>query len=191
MFDFSNASTQGNGALIPKNTFARLIMNVRPGGAGDGGFLRRTKAGNGLMLDCEFTVVEGEHARRKFWGLFTVEGETEGQQKAIEISRSTLRAILESARGVKPSDASPEAAKARQVNSWDDFDGIEFIGLIGVEESKDPQYADKNKLVAVITPDRKEYAQFKPGGGMDSVPFFQKGGSAPSKPTSSKPAWGR
>src|SRR3954468_14942613 len=151
--DFSDAATQSGNTLIPKNTIARLHLSIRPGGHGEGGWLRMNKAGNALMLDCEFTVAEGEYARRKFWGLFTVDGETEGQQKAVEISRSNIRAILESARNVKPSDATPEAASKRRIESWGDLDGLEFIGIVGIEEDKTGQYGDKNKLSAPVTPD--------------------------------------
>lgn len=197
-FDFGNAATQSSNTLIPKNTIARLHMAIRPGGHGEGGWLRMNKAGNALMLDCEFTVVDGEFARRKFWGLFTVEGETEGQQKAVEISRSNIRAILESARNVKPSDATPEAAAKRRIESWGDLDGLEFIGIIGVEEDKTGQYGDKNRLSAAVTPDRKEYKQLASKGfaGQDSPPFFDSrdhgAGPAPAKSVGpGKPSWAR
>jgi hypothetical protein len=191
-FDFGDAATQSAGTLIPKNTVARLHMSVRPGGHGEGGWLRMNKAGNALMLDCEFTVVDGEYARRKFWGLFTVEGETEGQQKAVEISRSNIRAILESARNIKPSDMSAEAGAKRRIESWGDLDGLEFIGIVGVEQDKTGQYGDKNRLSAAVTPDRKEYKQFTKGGA--DVPFFETVQSIKDEnrlPKSGKPAWGR
>lgn len=194
-FDFGNAATQSGNTLIPKNTIARLVMSLRPGGHGEGGWLRQNKAGNALMLDCEFTVAEGEFARRKFWSLFTVEGETEGQQKAVEISRSNIRAILESARNVKPSDLSADAAIKRRINSWGDLDGIEFIGIIGVEEDKTGQYGDKNRLSAAVTPDRKEYKQFSKGGA--DVPFFKTPSSESTEKfvdvqaLKGKPSWAR
>lgn len=190
-FDFGDAATQGGNTLIPKNTIARLHMAIRPGGHGEGGWLRMNKAGNALMLDCEFTVVDGQYARRKFWGLFTVEGETEGQQKAVEISRSNIRAILESSREVKPSDTSVQAQTARRINSWGDLDGLEFVGIIGVEEDKTGQYGDKNRLSAAVTPDRKEYKQF--GKGSSGVPFFED--SSPAAigigALPRKPAWAK
>jgi hypothetical protein len=188
-FDFGDAATQGGNTLIPKNTIARLHMAIRPGGHGEGGWLRMNKAGNALMLDCEFTVVDGQYARRKFWGLFTVEGETEGQQKAVEISRSNIRAILESARNVKPSDMSPEASAKRRINSWGDLDGLEFVGIIGVEEDKTGQYGDKNRLSAAVTPDRKEYKQ-SGKQTLANVPFFNADPPKPAPP-SGKPSWAR
>jgi hypothetical protein len=191
--DFGNAATQSTNNLIPKNTSARLHLSVRPGGHDEGGWLRMNKAGNALMLDCEFTVVDGQYARRKFWGLFTVKGETEGQQKAVEISRSNIRAILESARNVKPSDMSADAAAKRRIDSWGDLDGLEFVGIIGVEEDKTGQYGDKNRLSAAVTPDRKEYKQF--GKAASDIPYFN---AAPPTnfekttiPPPGKPSWAR
>jgi hypothetical protein len=188
--DFSDAATQSGNTLIPKNTIARLHLSIRPGGHGEGGWLRMNKAGNALMLDCEFTVVDGEYARRKFWSLFTVEGETGGQQKAVDISRSNIRAILESARNVKPSDTSLPAASKRRIESWGDLDGLEFVGIIGVEEDKTGQYGDKNRLSAAVTPDRKEYKQFS-GRAMADVPFFEKKPDQNQVPSSGKPSWAR
>jgi len=185
-YDFSGAKPQGGGGLIPKNTLCPVHLTLRPGGHGDGGWLKRTKAGNALMLDCEFTVIDGEYAKRKFWGYFTVEGETEGQLKAVDITRSLLRAVLESARGVKPSDASPGAQEKRKVNNWNDFDGLRFWAVVGVEESKDAQYADKNKLSAVVTPDRKEWTQIPQGG---SAPPPSPNSSKPSNGTTGRPSW--
>ena len=70
-----------------------------------------------MALDVEFTVVEGPFAKRKFWGLFTLEGVSDGHQKAADISASRLRAILESARGIRPDDES-DAAKAGRRMNW-------------------------------------------------------------------------
>jgi len=40
-------------------------MTVRPGNAGEGGLLRRSKDGNSVALDAEFTVLDGPYAKRK------------------------------------------------------------------------------------------------------------------------------
>lgn len=154
--DFNNAEPQREGGLIPENTIAVCHMTVRPGGAGDGGWLKRSKDGSSLAIDAEFTIVEGPFAKRKFWKLYTVEGASEGHQKAAEISASQLRAIVESARGIRPDDESENAKQARRLNHWGDLDGIRFIGKIGIEKGKDG-YKDKNTLWAAVTPDRKDW----------------------------------
>jgi hypothetical protein len=156
MFDFNTAETQRTREVIPADTIAVIAMHVRPGDAGTGKWLKTSKDGTSRGLDCEFTVVDGEHTKRKFWQRFTLEGETEGHKDAGDISRRTLRAILESARGIKPDDKSDAAVKARMVADYSEFDGIKFIGRIGVELGKNG-YAAKNTLLEVITPDRKTW----------------------------------
>ena len=83
-------------------------------------------------------------------------GETDGQKQAADISGQTLRAILECARGINPNDKSENAKAARQVAGWGDFDGIRFLGRIGVEPPKNG-YSAKNTLHEIITPDRKDW----------------------------------
>ena len=72
MTDFNNAGPQRTFDVIPAGTIATLHLTVRTGGAGEGGWLRRSKDGESEGLDCEFTVVDGPCAKRKFWSLFTL-----------------------------------------------------------------------------------------------------------------------
>src|SRR5436190_23543391 len=109
-FDFNQATEQRTFDVIPDGTVAVVQLNIRPGDAGEGGILKRSKTGEAEGLDCEFIVVEGPHAKRKFFGFMILSGTTDGHQKAADITKSRLRAILESARGIKPTDVS-EAAK--------------------------------------------------------------------------------
>jgi hypothetical protein len=131
-------------------------LKIRPGGAGEGGCLRRSKSGDSEALDCEFVVTGGPYAKRKFWTLLTVSGTTEGHAKAGEITRSRLRAILESARGVQPDDTTEAAKQARKIASYDDLNGLHFIGRIGVEPGSD-NYPAKNVLLEALTPDRRDW----------------------------------
>jgi hypothetical protein len=107
------------------------------------------------------------------------DGETEGQQKAATITRSRLRAMLESAHGIMPSDDSQAAVTKRQVAGWGAFDGLRFCARVGVEKSKDPQYADKNVLFP-LTPDDDRY--ISPG------PQANRGGGAATAKPAAKPA---
>jgi hypothetical protein len=155
MIDFNTAETQRTRELIPADTVAVIQMNIKPGDGGRGKWLKTSKEGTSRGLDCEFTLVDGEHAKRKFWSRLTLEGESDGHKDARDISRRTLRAILESARGIRPDDKCDNAKKARMAD-WADFDGIRFIGRIGVEAAKNG-YAAKNTLLEVITPERKNW----------------------------------
>jgi hypothetical protein len=158
MADFNNAGPQRSFDVIPAGTIATLHLTVRPGNAGEGGWLRRSKDGNSEGLDCEFTVVDGPFTKRKFWSLFTLFGTTPNHATAGEMSASRLRAILESARGIRPDDNSDAARKARQTAGYADFDGLCFVARIGVEPAQNG-YRPKNKLDEVLTPERKDWHQ--------------------------------
>jgi hypothetical protein len=157
-FDFNTATEQQVFDLIPAGEIAVVQLRIRPGDAGDDGLLKRSKSGEAEMLDCEFVVVEGKFAKRKFWSNMVVSGVTDGHATAGDITRSKLRAILESARGIKPTDVSEAAKKARSVAGYEDFDGLRFIAKIGVEKGSNG-YKDKNVLELVITPEMKGWHQ--------------------------------
>jgi hypothetical protein len=144
MADFNNAGPHRSFDPIPEGTVVPVEMTIRRGDAGEGGWLRRSKDGRSEALDCELTVVEGEHAKRKIWTLLTLEGSTPGHAQAGDISRRILRAILESVRGIKPSDKSEEAKKAR-VAEYHEFDGLRFLIRVGVEPARDG-YKAKNTI---------------------------------------------
>lgn len=94
-FDFNDAGEQRSVDVIPANTICGVQLTVRPGGAGDDGWLRRSKKdGASEALDCEFTVIDGEYAKRKIWALYTVHGTTPGHAEAAEISRKSLCAMV-------------------------------------------------------------------------------------------------
>jgi hypothetical protein len=195
-YDFNSAEQQRESGLIADGTIAPVHMTIRPGNAGEGGWMKRSKNGDSMALDCEFTVLEGPFAKRKFWTLFTIEGTTEGHAKAGEISASRLRAILESARGIRPDDESEAAKNGRRVTSWGDFDGIRFIAKIGIEVAKPGSgFKDKNTLDAAITPDRKTWAKVeqvaKPAGSFAPIgaAAANVAAQATAGAASAKPAW--
>jgi hypothetical protein len=190
-FDFNNAQEQREGGLIADGTVAVVHMTVRPGNAGDGGWLKRSKNGDSQAMDCEFTVVEGPFAKRKFWSLFTVEGTTEGHAKAAEISASRLRGILESAKGIRPDDESDAAKAARRVNSWGDFDGMRFVAKIGIEKAREGSgYKDKNTLDAAVTPDRKAWVKVEQVAKQQNMaPIGVVAQQAATAAAPGKPSW--
>ena len=193
--DFNNAPEQREVGLIPEGTIAPVHITVRPGNAGEGGWLKRSKAGDSMALDVEFTVVEGPFAKRKFWGLFTLEGTTEGHQKAADISASRLRGILESARGIRPDDESDTAKAGRRMNSWGDFDGLRFVAKIGIEKAKEgSNFKDKNSLEAAVTPDRKAWVKVEQVKSQTASTFAPIGVAAAAvaeraAASVKKPAW--
>jgi hypothetical protein len=185
-FDFNDAETQRNFEIIPDGTIATVRMTVRPGSVGEDGCLRRSKDGNSEALDLEFTVLDGPFARRKFWSLLTIAGTTPGHAEAAKISAGKLRAILESARGIKPDDKSDAAKQARRIGSYGELNGLMFIARIGVEPPQNG-YKAKNRLDHVVTPDEKAWHPVtqEPAAAPSAAPA--KPASTPAK--INRPEW--
>lgn len=199
LYDLNTADSQMNREVIPAGTLARVRMTIKPGNAGPGGWLTRSRTSDAVYINAEFVVMAGPHAKRKFWQNLTVDGgklDDKGRSIAGNISRATLRAILESARGIKPVDTSPQAVEARKVPGFEAFDGIEFAAKIGVEPAKD-QYQAKNFLDLVITPDKptwSELMQQPSGAGPAQAPaptasMPAAAAQASKAPTAGQPAW--
>lgn len=185
-YDFNSADQQQSFELIPAGTVVPLVMTVKPGGAGDGGWFKPSKNSDAQMLDCEFIVTEGPYAKRKIFQNMVVSGgkqNDKGESIAGNITRATLRAMLESARGVRPDDMSDIAVGKRRIAGWQDFNGLCFVAKLGIEKGQNG-YQDKNKIQTVITPDMKEYSPAPQVGAPQAS--AQYGGSAPA----SAPAWG-
>lgn len=174
--DLNTAERQREGGeLVPDNTIAPVILALRG--------LKPTKDRSGQMLDCEFTILEGPFAKRKFWSNMMVTGSTDGQAKAVNISLSRIRAMLESAYGVQPSDSSDEAKAARRIADWDDLNGLEFVAKIGIEKGTG-EYKDKNTLKGAVTPDEADYSGFKP-----KKPKTASAANKPAASTAGRPSW--
>ena len=158
--DFNDAGQQQAGELIPAGTIAKVVITIRPGSAGQGGWLTRSNTSDVEYLNCEFTVLEGSFARRKFWQNMTVSGgkvDERGQSKAWGITKASLRAMLDSAFGLDPDDDTPAAKQKRVTQDWGAFNGLQFVAKIGIEKGKDG-YSDKNRLQFVLTRKNQEYA---------------------------------
>jgi hypothetical protein len=197
MFDMNDAEPQKTGELIPDGTFAKVTMLIRPGGIDgqsetDHALLKAPKdpTSDVRMLDCEFTVVEGPHAKRKFWQMFTVQGgkvDENGVSIAWKISKSTFRAMIDSALGLDPQDMSDAAKQKRILRGLFDLSGISFIAKIKIEPSEDPRYGDQNRLDRAVLPTEKEWKLVMDGKDVPASPSRSRGGS--SKAASNQPAW--
>jgi hypothetical protein len=196
--DYSDAPPPREFDLIP-NTLATCCLHIQCGGAGEDGVLKPSRDGRCEMLSLEFVVVDGEFAKRKFWENWIVEGVDHA--KAIEISHSRIKAVLDSALGLDPKDVSPQARAAR-TKSYKELEGLTFIGKIGIEkgtpknDGSGESWPDKNILAAIITPDRREWhpvVQPPPfnGGGPTTPGSAAPSGAAPptSTPPITRPGW--
>ena len=178
-----------NSDLIPK-TIALVQMNVT-GGDGTDGVLTRTKNGDGELLKNEFTVLEGEYAKRKVFDNWIVVGTKDGQRLMADRYRGLCKSILASARYVDPNDKSPEA-RAKLTAEWRDFNGLRFLAETGIEKGKDG-FEDKNVIKRAITRDMPQWGNRPPieqiaTGGKDGS---TSGGASPalSAPPIPKPPW--
>jgi hypothetical protein len=181
-YDYSN-DTPRERELIPSGTICTVVLHIRSGNAGEDGLLKRSKDGGCEMLDLEFTVVDGPHAKRKFWEYWVLDGIRSEHQDIARTSRGKLRQVLESSSGIKPNDMSPEARVARTV-AIRDFEGKTFVVKIGIERGKDKndgtgeKWSDKNYIDRIITPDQKDWHP------SEQPPPFDDSGTAGAAPTS-------
>lgn len=197
MFDMNDAEPQKSSELIPDGTFAKVTMTIRPGGVDgeseiDQGLLKlpNNPTSDTRMLDCEFTVTEGPHAKRKFWQMFTVQGgkvDENGVSIAWKISKSTFRAMIDSALGLDPADMSEAAKQKRILRGLADLNGITFVAKIKIEPSDDPRYGDQNRLDRVVLPTEKEWKLVIEGKDVPASPSRSRG--AGTKAASARPAW--
>jgi len=195
MYDMNDAEPQKTGELIPDGTFAKLVMTVRPGGIDgqgetDRGLLKAPKdpASDVRLLDGELSIAEGPHARRKFWQIFTVQGgkiDEQGVSIGWKISKSTFRAMIDSALGLDPEDMSEAAKAKRLLRGLADLSGIAFVGKIRIEPSADPRYGDQNRLDRVVLPTEKEWKAVMEGREVPASPSRR---AAPA-PAQLPPAW--
>jgi len=187
--DFNDA--QSNTNLIPKGTQAKVRLTIRPGGFDDasqgwtGGYATRGATG-AVYLNGEFTVTEGQYARRKVFtliGLYSPKG-----PDWANMGRSLLRGILNSARGISDKDNSPEAQARRRIAGFHELDGIEFVARIDI--GQDTNGDDKNEIRAAVTPDHRDYAALM--GQRPTAPLPAQANSAgyPHQPHATEPAPG-
>jgi hypothetical protein len=156
-YDYSTAPPPRDSDLIPHGTIATVVIHIRPGGAGEDDLLKRSKNGDCEMLDIEYVVVDRSFARRKFWENQIIVGTTPGQKDMAETYRGTRKAILQSARGIKEGDQSPQA-RAAYMADLKDFDGLMFIAKIGVEKGKPKNDGSGEKLRRQERPRRGHHA---------------------------------
>jgi hypothetical protein len=192
MYDYSDAPPPRENELIPAGTEVTLRMHIRPGNVGEDGMLKRSKDGTCEMLDIEYTVLDGQHAKRKLWENLVLEGTTAGQQDIAASNRGKLKQVIDSAFGLKQNDKSAEARAIRR-KSLGEFEGVTFIAKIGIEkgglkDKNDPageRWPDKNNIAAIVTPDRREWHPVEQPPPFNGGP---NGSAASSAAASSTPA---
>ena len=199
MYDLNDAQPQmlPMGEPIPDGTFAKIRMTIRSGGVDgsvpmDARLLKASTTSDAKMLDCEFTVVEGPFAKRKFWQNFTVAGgklDEKGVSKGWNISKASFRAMVDSALGLDPNDTSEAARQKRTIQGLKQLDGITFAARIMIEPASSPQYKDANKLANVVVPGEPQYAPIMRGEEVPPDPIKARPRKTAAAPAYQAPAW--
>ncbi len=198
MYDLNDTEPMRASEIIPDGSFVKVTMTIRPGGVDgpfeiDKGLLKPSGSAESdvLSLDCEFTVMEGPHARRKFWHGFTVSGgkvDEKGASVGWNISKRMFRSMIDSALGLDPSDMSDGAKAKRHLRGLADLGGITFIAKVIVESSE--RYGDKNRLERPVLPNEKEWALVMEGKDVPPSPSQRKKESKPAQaPAANQAAW--
>lgn len=196
-YDYSNETAdRGSFDIIPSKTIVPVILAIQEGEEGTPeNAMQKTKTGL-YQLALEFTVTEGDFEKRKIWDRLTLGAApgvdlTDGQKKAINISGSRIRAMLEAGRHFAPTDESDAAKKSRMMETIFELNGLEFWVEVGIEKGGAKEgggtYDDKNKINKVLP--------YEPGRSRATQGQMQLGGgsaaprqSAPAT-TTKKPNW--
>ena len=188
--DFNDAQPRSFD-VIPEGTVIVLHGEIRPGGVGEGGYLKPSKDGASEGIDWEFVLPEaGPHKGRKLFERWLVSGTTAGHQTAAEITRGKIRQMLESARGVRPDDKTEAAQQARRIGSYADLDGIRFMARLGVEPARNG-YKAKNTIDAIITPDEVEWRKIDQVVATAKPKQNVQAQTSVAPVTTSKPDWAK
>ena len=153
-YDLNDAEAPRDFDVIPAGTQVPIILRLLAGDTGPEGMFTESKSGNLLILSFECTITDGPYARRKIWWRMSFMPQkgaqlSKGEQTAVDITRSNVRAILEAARGYAPTDDSEAAQKARTMKSINELNELEISVVLGVEKGKNG-YADKNDIKRIV-----------------------------------------
>ena len=164
--DLSKTSTPFDpGALIPSGTTAPMQIFVKPGGHGESGLLTaaETSKGRSAYLHLEFVITAGPHKGRKLWKRSTVEGDDHAAAAAITFD--LLGSLARSAYNFSATDTGEEVDAKLGAFDYGTLNKLRVIGKIGVErggvnQTTGEKYQDRNTVVAGVTKDAKEWAQW-------------------------------
>lgn len=157
----------------------------------DDEMLAETK--NGLLqLACKLEVAAGSYEGCSWLENITLPegsqsaGLTDGQRTACRIGGALLRAIVESARRIDPKATDPRSCRGRSVNSWLDFDGMEFPAKVKIHDEprvnkKDGREYWNNRIGTVLPCTAKEYAEITRGGEIITDGPVRGEGAAPQR----------
>ena len=182
--------------VIPPHSKVQVQLSIIYPEAGRAGASapELTRAHSGLeYLATKLTVTRGAFAGKVIYQNFNLaNAQTTGQQKAVDISIRSIRAMVEASRGIRPKDNSPTATQARKLQRWSELDGLTCFIVVDCEQSQ-PSHKGKvyinNRLYSVVTIDDPCYQQLTQQGEMisnDPIPEVQQTATAAPAP---RPSW--
>ena len=182
--------------VIPPHSKVQVQLSIIYPDAGRAGASapELTRAHSGLeYLATKLTVTRGSFAGKVMYQNFNLaNAQTTGQQKAVDISIRSIRAMVEASRGIRPKDNSPTATQARKLQRWSELDGLTCFIVVDCEQSQ-PSHKGKvyinNRLYSVVTIDDPCYQQLTQQGEIISnepVPEVQQTTAAAPAP---RPSW--
>ena len=195
MLDLNNVPEDNNSGdfeLIPLGTVVRAVIKLKGGTTelpefGHGNWFKASASSKAKWAEIEFTIVGGQYDRRKVWDNIFVDGDKLGESgmpMAKEIGLRTLKAIIDSAFSLDPTDQSENAQRARQLSGIADLNGREICMKVGIKKGTNG-YADQNKMMVALTPSNKDFIPSS-GGGATVAP---QAAPVAQASTSNVPAW--
>ena len=182
--------------VIPPHSKVQVQLSIIYPEAGRAGASapELTRAHSGLeYLATKLTVTRGSFAGKVIYQNFNLaNAQTTGQQKAVDISIRSIRAMVEASRGIRPKDNSPTATQARKLQRWSELDGLTCFIVVDCEQSQPSQKGTvyiNNRLYSVVTIDDPCYQQLTQQGEMisnDPIPEVQQTATAAPAP---RPSW--
>lgn len=167
--DFNRGTGSSTACVVPPGSIVFVkssIMYPDHGRAGVDPALSRSGQSPIEYLGMKLVVQNGAYSGISFYQRFYLYSpNSEGHDKAIGISRETLREILEAAHGICHEDSSARAMDMRKCKSLNDFDGLVFPVCVGCEpgrfesKSRPGFYHVFNKLDFVVLPGTKEWIE--------------------------------
>src|SRR5262249_18125825 len=154
---------------IPKGVYC-LEIEVKGGSAGREDCLRVAKNQRSPLLVLECTVIGGTYNGRKVWDYITVDldesdrddvppipsDKLEGLRTSVRMGRNRVRAIVDSANGLHPSDHSAATDAKRLLESYEALDGLRIYGQVDIRPAT-AKYAASNCLDFVVTIEDPSY----------------------------------
>lgn len=179
--NFNNVvDDQPNREPIPDKTVVRCLMNIEPGGVGDGGYYSLSQAKH-HQLKVKFTVLVGQYAGKFFTDYLFCDP----NNGAYNYSRSKIKAMIEDIHDLDPSDTSEEACVKRVLKSIGELDKIEVCLSVTIKG----QY---NKIGFIVPRSNENYVpKTKIAQSANSRPSLNTGVIPPSDPAPSgvAPEW--